>query len=517
MFIRTLTACFLLNTALISTVPAAAQDIFTESLGAASAFDAGALSGNDVSLPSSLWQGTSSDRAQTLIQNVPLQSGDPLIRSLLRAALLSPGIPPQGDREGFEAARLSAVMKLGDQAALQTFLTRNPALGQTPETRVNIALLQMDSTQACTISDGITTDRAAPKWARLRALCHMLRGETAAAELTKDLLQNNDYDDPAFFALLSQMGGDDDEVPPQDPNEDALINFMRNHLSSDLPASTARDVEVEIDKRLAAIWGNLSSFSAADIQAIASDISFDEADLEGSTSFDFESVINDASPRAAARLFLLAEGGDIRAINELANQAKDKGHDAQDIITLFGTQLLTAAPEEQVETNLKLFTQAAINRRDLAALSAFHAALDGQDTQNRIALAADALGNGFQGRPLGKDIDARLASDNANESRAIRDAALGLALGAQMSEAGRSALEDHKLDDGRSLKQGDVILLQTAVQKGSIAEAVLQITSILDGAKLDSAAMFTVIRSLTDLGLYELAGQVAAQDFVDTL
>ena len=515
--IKRLTFSLLLGAAFLSAKAVPAQDILTESLGAASAFDAGALSGNDISLPSSLWQGTDSARAQALMQGAPLQSDDPLIRSLLRAALLSPGVPPQGERDAFEAARLSAVIKLGDQAALQTFLNRNPALGQTPEMRVNMALLQMDSTSACAVSDSITTERAAPKWARLRAVCHMLRDEAPAAELTTDLLQNNDYDEPVFFALLDKMSGADIDIPAKADSDDALIAFMRAHTSNALSPETARDNAEDPEQRLAALWENLAQFSLSDIQAIASDISFDEDDLEGSTSFDFESAVNDASPRGAARLFLLAQGGDIRAIDALAKQADKNGRNAQDIITLFDTQLLTIDAREQANVNLGLFTRAAIARRDLAALTAFHAALDGQDAQNRIALAADALGNGFQGRALGKDIYARLTSTSAGKSRALRDAVLGLALGAQLSEAGRNALDGQSLNDGRALKQGDVILLQTAVQNGSTAEAVLQIAAMLDGSKLDSASMFTLIRSLTELGLYDLAGQLAAQDFIDAL
>jgi len=91
------------------------SDIQTETLGSARAFDAGALGAVDggLDLGVGLWQATSSARAVKLIESAPIKSDNPVIRDMVRAALLSAGEPPQGEREVFDAARLRALSPKG--------------------------------------------------------------------------------------------------------------------------------------------------------------------------------------------------------------------------------------------------------------------------------------------------------------------------------------------------------------------------------------------------------------------
>ena len=80
-------------------------------------------------------------------------------------------------------------------------------------------------------------------WARLRIVCHILRDEISAAELTRDLLQSTDYKDPSYFTLLSQMIRKKSQTSskrlPRPPalrnDDDALIYYMRDYVAGTLP------------------------------------------------------------------------------------------------------------------------------------------------------------------------------------------------------------------------------------------------------------------------------------------
>jgi len=165
----------------------APAQIETETLGQAQDFDAGVLT--DSALDAQLWQGTSALRASRLLSIAPLKTDNPIIEDMVRTVILSGGVPPQTrdpeDQKAYENARLSAVMSIGEGEVLDGFLARNPELARSPLAQVDLAFAKGDSERACEISDTITEDRGAAPWVRLRATCHALRGEMAAAELTR--------------------------------------------------------------------------------------------------------------------------------------------------------------------------------------------------------------------------------------------------------------------------------------------------------------------------------------------
>jgi len=104
-------------------------------------------------------------------------------------------------------------------------LARNPDLAQSPLAQVDLALTKRDWQRACEISDTITTERALPQWARLRATCHALRGEMSAADVTRDLLRSSGYDNPAYHAQMDALLTGQDPAAETDPT-DALVTFL---------------------------------------------------------------------------------------------------------------------------------------------------------------------------------------------------------------------------------------------------------------------------------------------------
>ncbi|MEP1230113.1 MAG: hypothetical protein ABJG88_05515 [Litorimonas sp.] len=494
-------------------------NIQTETLGAARAFDAGALGAFDrgLDLGVGLWQGTSAALATSLIEAAPIKSEDLILRDMIRAALLSAGEPPQGARDDFEAVRLRAVMALGDDTALEVLTAHNPVLAQSPTFRADRALVQNDGTAACNVSDQITKNRAEPVWARLRILCHVLRDEVAAAELTRDLLQNSGYEEANYFALLSMMlrGKSLTELPPARPSDDALVDFMRVKLSpARIDRAVISDTAQSPKARLEALWANLEGTDINDLTGLMSDIAFDVNDVVASSSFDLESATAENTPQSTGQLFLLARSGNLDALTAfIARAPKDKQDELQGVMFDNLTSLPAA---DMIALDLYGFTEKAIAARDIGALQALHQGLSDDKRQSRLALATDSVGNGFNFGPLGRDIDDRLG-DKKTATRARRDAMIALAMGAQISDAARSALQGYNFTDGRKISDGDMVLLQQAAKTGAQAELVLRSAALLEGETLNASSLSTLIGLLNSAGLSQFAGQIAAQDFISEL
>ena len=93
---------------------------------------------------------------------------------------------------------------------------------------------------------------------------------------------------------------------------------------------------------------------------------------------------------------------------------------------------------------------------------------------------------------------------------------IALAMGAQISDAAKEALSGYNFADGRSISDGDLIILQEAARASSQAELVLRSAELLDGSKLNAQSLSMLIRLLNGAGLTQFAGRIAAQDFVST-
>jgi hypothetical protein len=133
----------LLSTAVLSlsfTGLASAQSIEVGQLGAAQAFDAGVIDFNSGGLDPALWQGTSAKIATHLLSKAPVTSENPVIRDMIRAVVLTAGVPPEGTDSGYARARLRTVMALNDPQALKNLAARSPDIVADSAVRADLAL-----------------------------------------------------------------------------------------------------------------------------------------------------------------------------------------------------------------------------------------------------------------------------------------------------------------------------------------------------------------------------------------
>ncbi len=511
-----------------------AQDIQVDQLQSASPFQTGTLTSAEGGLDQSLWQGTSAELAVQLLDDIDTRTFHPAAQDLVRAALLSPGVPPQSSNTEtaarFQKARTQHAISLGEMNAVRTIATRAPELAADRRLSADLALLSGDNAGACSIADGVLDGRSEAQWASLRAFCHITRGEIAAAELTTDLLRSDGYKDRVFFGLIQHLSGAPGTPNLRDLSDDPLHMAMMGEAELSWPkgkrpvASFAQDAlneNIDPAARLGALFAAGSALSDAQITQTLESLgrSANEDGLVGGTVLSYDDAI--AAPPAVAigRLYDVARFGSsgirIQAIYEILHRANAGG--GFDRFAEFLAPLLDSVPAQtQWELNSDLFLKSALKRRDLPALQQIYNILGDKDPefQARIALAADAMGNGFFGGTPGVDIENRIAKSGAVQKRAIRDAYLAFALGSNLSDEIVMTLQSQPVLRRRFDPR--IIGLQSAARKQARGEAALWAAQILkDGPeKLDDLTLFHVISGLHSAGLYDQAGLIAAMDFL---
>ena len=128
---------------------------------------------------------------------------------------------------------------------------------------------------------------------------------------------------------------------------------------------------------------------------------------------------------------------------------------------------------------------------------------------------ADAVGGGFNGQSMGRDIEGRLGL-SLRRAQAVTDAQTAFALGATLSDPAALILADQPIP-ALTLPQNKLLLLDAAVQDNSRAEVSLLVASLLARGGLNVTDKARLISALTQSGLPQFAGQIGAEVFADGL
>lgn len=513
---------------------AQAQDIEISELGSAQAYEPGSISIGDGALGSSLWTGTSADIAEALIMRLPENYKFPAAKDLARSALLSPGAPPENDADSsFAAARMKAVIRLAEMGAARDIAYRTSGLSISQTLNTDMALLSGDISGACDQSDSVQEARSESYWMKLRAFCHAERGETAAAEVTLDLLKNSGHSDKGFEQLMRPLIGVPGSPDLKELDTTPLSIVMMNKSGLAWPGETPAVAAAQMayssiaspDDKLKALLSAGNALSDEQMRDIILGLNIEgkqvDENLVGGligqpAAPNLDTALGDTSAKGFSQLYqLIQNGGPDRqsALIAILRRADAAGAFTR-FVSFLETPLLSLSYSDLRPSDMPLIARTAVLRSDLGALQQLHSQLaDKPGTQDRIALAADALGNGFFGGSLGTDIDTRLEKPG-QKARALRDALIAHALGAKLSDSALAALDEKPMIGRMS---GDMVALEAAVRNRSQAEAALRAAIILEDAgdgTLSDGALFTVIDALYRAGLTDHAAQIAAQDFL---
>lgn len=533
-------------TALLATTglsgSAMAQTISVESLDDAKAFAPGIEV--EGALAAESWQGTSAERAVRLLRDMITDTPHPVVQVMQRRVVLSGIMPPDGAGEAFERLRIRAAQRLSTPDEYARFAARN-ASSQAPALRAEAYLAQGDLAAACEISDTIVQGRSESDWVRLRAACHDSRGETAAADLARDLLRDRGEptqiviaDPPEGFwlemmaldqaALMTFMAARADypETPLSEPVPEADLepesepdldpdpdpdpgSELEGSAPLDLLAPQREDDRVDAIPPAQSVTDLPSPDPTRPNPAILSEPVLPEPILAEpilGEPFDLADAQTDPTQRGTARLFELGRKGDAAAVAAFVKRASAAGLDPDRVLSRIPAIL---DPTQMAAVDLPLFARHAVATRDIPMMQALYIATDDETGRERLALASDALGNGYIGRPLGDGLETALT---AGREGAVRDVMLALGLGAVLEEAVEARLVDTLTHPSSSAAW---IGIDQTIDRGAPAELLLRLAAELTAdTPPDAWTLYKSLRALRGAGFSDLAGQLAAYEYL---
>lgn len=509
----------------ISSMGALAQSITVDSLDAPKAFTPGIEV--DGALDAESWQGASAERAIRLIETMPVDTTHPIVRDMMRRVILSGLVPPQGAGEAYEAARISAAQELASPSEYERFANRNPA-ARAPKLRADAFIAKGDLMSACDISDALQQGRSESYWVRLRAACHDARDEVALADLARDILRDRgepldlvvpdppedfwvramDLDGADLTAMMREIAGEPDffedaESEPELGGEETLGSQAMNGAMNEAAETTEPQLEGATPTPLFPSSDTLTGSSPINIYQEP------KPEPEPVPTYDLDAALADPSEEGSAQLFLLGRDGDARAVAAFVSRAVAAGIDANTVLPRIPAVL---DPTDMAQADLPLFARYAAMTRDIALMQALYVATEDETAKERLALASDALGGGYQDRPLGEGLESAL---EAGGRGAEQDVLIALALGADLEEGTEQRLMDSPPSPTPVMTW---IALDQAIDRGTRAETLLRLANVLDGRQADDGVtLYRVLRKLRNAGLSDTAGQLAAYEYLRDL
>jgi len=173
------------------------------------------LAENEPALPTGMWRGARAEDLLALMQTTRTRGLTPAEQMLMRRLALSAGRAPAGeDRDALLAERARIAFELGEAAAAAGQLSQldMPPPGMEPAAMAaDLNLVLGNEATAC---GALTSpDLEGEYWAKLRAVCAALAGNTSGAELAMEMAQTQGVEDSWLASAIFAMSG----VTPNPP------------------------------------------------------------------------------------------------------------------------------------------------------------------------------------------------------------------------------------------------------------------------------------------------------------
>jgi hypothetical protein len=168
----------------------------------------GTLDATNGGMGDHLWSGSDRSRSEELLVKSPLVSGDPVLRDLVRRAVLTKAAaPPGAAKKAFLTLRIERLLDAGlvQQAgalAAQAAVSNDDEFARVQAEAILLAGRAQD---ACGPATAARQTGADVFWLQLRAYCAAATGDTATAELTKQVLKAQGHSDPAYDTLVQDV------------------------------------------------------------------------------------------------------------------------------------------------------------------------------------------------------------------------------------------------------------------------------------------------------------------------
>src|SRR6185312_15677439 len=156
--------------------------------------------GKPTGLPADLWKGASLDLARKVIPMASARPLSPAAAAFATRVMSTSAAAPEGGGSDTDlaAARIDAVLSLGDPVGARTMLEHTPGVRQSAalsQVAAEADLVLGREDEACTLVDSLAAGKDAPYFRRLRAYCLVKAGDKAGAQLAYDLTAEQAKDD----------------------------------------------------------------------------------------------------------------------------------------------------------------------------------------------------------------------------------------------------------------------------------------------------------------------------------
>jgi len=231
----------------VQAAPLQAPDLFSA--------DAGKPTG----LPADLWKGASLDLARKVIPMASARPLSPAAAAFATRVMSTSAAAPEGGGSDTDlaAARIDAVLSLGDPVGARTMLEHTPGVRQSAalsQVAAEADLVLGREDEACTLVDSLAAGKDAPYFRRLRAYCLVKAGDKAGAQLAYDLTAEQAKDDIYKRLMSAAVSG-----APAAGQQASLRNGLEYALSKRL----GLDIAPALDKA----WAPIATMVAIDPSA----------------------------------------------------------------------------------------------------------------------------------------------------------------------------------------------------------------------------------------------------------
>ncbi len=183
------------------------QGVQVGTLGTVDGSIAGVLDAGNGGLESNIWVGSPRDQIDEFFSRIPLASSDSAVHALARRVILTKADSPSGTfSRAFATVRIQKLLDSGMVDDAGALAAQAQAKGDPDFARVQAnALLLAERKEVCGTQTEARATLSDPFWLELRAYCAAAAGDTATADLTRDVMTAQGISDPAFNMLVADV------------------------------------------------------------------------------------------------------------------------------------------------------------------------------------------------------------------------------------------------------------------------------------------------------------------------
>ncbi|HTT97264.1 MAG TPA: hypothetical protein VMF58_04400 [Rhizomicrobium sp.] len=263
-----------------------AEAVQTSTLGALDESSGGTLDTSNGGFESNIWNGSGRADIDDLLTRAPLASPDTAVHALARRVILTRADAPQGPiHRAFAAMR---IQKLSDAALIDSAgelaaQVQGHDDADLARVQANALLLAGRVKDVCGPQTSARMTEGDLFWLELRAYCAAAGGDTATADMTREIMNAQGDSDPAYTALMADVLNGAKKPVEKISKPTALHVFLLHKAGLPVPADLAkslgpsvnllilRDPKATPDQRLAAAERvlRMGAVSTNELKAVA--------------------------------------------------------------------------------------------------------------------------------------------------------------------------------------------------------------------------------------------------------